>query len=82
MDIGRASLHTRRSITKMTRTKSFAITTGAAVTILALLMTVTAVSSGLKTQEARTGAAHFFIACAALVATGGVAALIDQDRNY
>ena len=66
----------------MTRTKSFAITTGATGTILALFMAITAVSTGLKTQEARTGAAHFFIACAALVATGGVAALIDQDRNY
>jgi hypothetical protein len=64
----------------MTRTKSFAITTGATGTILALFMTITAVSSGLKTQEARTGAAHFLIACAALVATGGVAALIDQER--
>jgi len=64
----------------MTRTKSFAITTGATGTILALFMTVTAVSTGLKTQEARTGAAHFFIACAALVTTGGVAAMIDQER--
>jgi len=66
----------------MTRTKSFAIATGATGIILALFMTITAASSGLKTQEARTGAAHFLIACAALVATGGVAALIDQDRNY
>jgi hypothetical protein len=65
---------------QMTRTKAFAITTGATGAILALLMTVTAVSTGLKTQEARTGAAHFFICCAALVATGGVAALIDQER--
>tara|TARA_R110001606_G_scaffold9995_1_gene42640 strand:- start:1199 stop:1399 length:201 start_codon:yes stop_codon:yes gene_type:complete len=64
----------------MTRTKAFAITTGATGTILAMLMAVTCVSVGLKTQEAREGAADFFICCAALVATGGVAALIDQDR--
>jgi len=64
----------------MTRTKAFAITTGATGTILAMLMAVTAASTGLKTQEAREGAADFFICCAALVATGGVAALIDQDR--
>ena len=77
-----ATLLLLRSINKMTRTKSFAITTGATGAILALFMTVTAVSTGLKTEEARIGAAHFFIACAAMVATGGVAALIDQDRNY
>ena len=64
----------------MTRTKAFAITTGATGTILAMLMAVTAVSTGLKTQEAREGAADFFLCCAALVSIGGVAALVDEER--
>jgi len=64
----------------MTRTKAFAITTGLTGTILAALMTCNAVATGLKTQEARDGAADFFICCAALVSVGGVAALVDQDR--
>jgi hypothetical protein len=64
----------------MTTLKSFSIATGLTGTILAALMTCNAVATGLKTQEAREGAADFFICCAALVSIGGVAALVDQDR--
>tara|TARA_R110001606_G_C15058487_1_gene614441 strand:+ start:305 stop:505 length:201 start_codon:yes stop_codon:yes gene_type:complete len=64
----------------MTTLKSFSIATGLTGTILAALMTCNAVATGLKTQEARIGAAHFLLSCGALVATGGVAALIDQER--